>query len=90
MTSLNKYAKEAMDRVGHINSVTDITGFGLLGHAFEMAKASNVSLIINSKDIPLISNVVEYASMGLVPQVPIAIGISLEIMFNLRIGFQKL
>jgi len=67
MTSLNKYAKEAMDRVGHINSVTDITGFGLLGHAFEMAKASKVSLIINSKDIPLISNVVEYASMGLVP-----------------------
>lgn len=67
MTSLNKYAKEAMDKVDKINSVTDITGFGLLGHALEMAKASEVSIIIHSHAIPLISNTYEYANMGLVP-----------------------
>ncbi len=67
MTTLNKYAKEAMDRVGHINSVTDVTGFGLLGHGLEMAKGSQVSLLINSHKIPLILKAEEYAAMGLVP-----------------------
>ncbi len=67
MATLNKYGKEAMDKVDIINSVTDITGFGLLGHGFEMAKGSGVSLKFYSKQIPLISNVEEYARMGLVP-----------------------
>ena len=47
MSTLNKYAKEAMDEVEGINSVTDITGFGLLGHALEMARGSNVSIKIS-------------------------------------------
>ena len=54
MTTLNKYAKEAMDKVKSINSVTDVTGFGLLGHALEMAEASQVSLIIDSSAIPVL------------------------------------
>lgn len=67
MKTLNKYAKEAMDKISIINSVTDITGFGLLGHGYEMAKGSNVTLRINSNSIPIIQNAKEYASMGLVP-----------------------
>ncbi len=67
MTTLNKYAKEAMDKVKSINSVTDVTGFGLLGHALEMAEASQVSLIIDSSAIPVLPNAPKYASMGLVP-----------------------
>lgn len=67
MTTLNKFPKEAMDKVERVNSVTDITGFGLLGHGLEMAKGSEVSILINSSNIPLIRNVKEYAGMGLVP-----------------------
>jgi selenide,water dikinase len=67
MSTLNKYAKEAIDRVGGINSLTDITGFGLLGHALEMATGSSVTIKINHKSIPIINNALEYAQMGLVP-----------------------
>lgn len=67
MSTLNKYAKEAMDEVEGINSVTDITGFGLLGHALEMARGSNVSIKIYHKKIPVIANALDYANMGLVP-----------------------
>lgn len=41
------------------NSCTDITGFGLLGHAFEMAKASNMTFEINSEAVPLLPEVKE-------------------------------
>jgi len=67
MATLNKYAKEAMDQVSGINSLTDITGFGLLGHGLEMAMASNVSIRIYHKNIPVIAKALEYAGMGLVP-----------------------
>lgn len=67
MTTLNKYGKQAIDKVGGANSVTDITGFGLLGHALEMAIGSEVTIKINSGSIPLVNNALEYASMGLVP-----------------------
>lgn len=67
MSTLNKYGKEAIDQVGGVNSLTDITGFGLLGHALEMAMGSKVSIKIDHKNIPVISNALEYANMGLVP-----------------------
>ncbi len=67
MTTLNKYGKKAIDKTGGVNSVTDITGFGLLGHALEMAMGSNVTIKINSKDIPVIEGSIEYANMGLIP-----------------------
>ena len=66
MSTLNRYAKEAMDKVD-INGVTDITGFGLLGHALEMAEGSDVSMRIDHERIPLIKNALEYANMGLIP-----------------------
>jgi selenide,water dikinase len=66
MTTLNRQASEAMMEVG-VHAATDITGFGLLGHALEMANASGVSLTIEAHRVPMIKEAVEYARMGLVP-----------------------
>lgn len=66
MSTLNKYAKEAIDKV-NVNSVTDITGFGLLGHSLEMAEGSSVTIVIDHKKVPIIDKAKEYAQMGLVP-----------------------
>lgn len=56
MTTSAAKASKAMVKVG-ANACTDITGFGLLGHAFEMAKASNVTLKIESASVPLLPDV---------------------------------
>ncbi|SHM66383.1 selenophosphate synthase [Caldanaerovirga acetigignens] len=66
MNTLNKAASEAAIKVG-VNAVTDITGFGLLGHAYEMAEASGVTIKIEAEKVPVISAIFEYASMGLLP-----------------------
>ncbi|MDD4504620.1 MAG: AIR synthase-related protein, partial [Clostridiaceae bacterium] len=66
MSYLNKDACEAMMKVG-INGCTDVTGFGLLGHAYEMAEASNVSLEIWSDYIPIIKESIDFARMGIIP-----------------------
>lgn len=67
MVHLNKYAAESFKNY-QINSVTDITGFGLLGHSLEMAKASDVTLRIDSKRVPVIDGAVEFARMGIIPE----------------------
>ena len=51
MKTLNDKASAVMQEVG-VNACTDITGFGLLGHAMGMAEASNVSMTFKIKDIP--------------------------------------
>ena len=66
MIHLNKYAAMSFDKID-VNSVTDITGFGLLGHALEMAKASNVSIEIDSNEVPIIESAVDMAKMGIIP-----------------------
>ncbi len=66
MTMLNHVAYEVMVEVG-VNACTDITGFGLLGHAMEMAIASDVGIAIKSQSVPLFPEAEEYAKMGLVP-----------------------
>lgn len=58
MTKSAQEASKVMQKIG-VNSCTDVTGFGLLGHAFEMAKASNVTLKIESKNVPLLPDVME-------------------------------
>ncbi len=67
MSTLNKYAKEAIEGEEAINSVTDITGFGIVGHAQEMAEASDKTIKLYWANIPLIKNTVSYAEMGLIP-----------------------
>ena len=64
MTTSARSASEAMVAAG-ANACTDITGFGLLGHAYEMAKASNVLLTVVSKDVPLLPNVLELIEQGM-------------------------
>jgi len=66
MTTLNRVACEVMVEVG-ANACTDITGFGLLGHALEMAMASDVAIAIQSQSVPIFPEAEEYASMGMVP-----------------------
>ena len=66
MASLNKKGKEAADGFP-ISACTDITGFGLLGHAAEMAEASDVTFEIHADDIAFMKGAKEYASMGLIP-----------------------
>lgn len=67
MITLNRIAGEAMAEVG-AHGCTDITGFGLIGHLFEMANASNVSITIDSSSVPLLSGTLDYASMGIIPE----------------------
>ncbi len=66
MSTLNRYANEALDGI-KVNSVTDITGFGLLGHALEMAEGSSVTIVIDHEKVPVINKTLDYARMGLVP-----------------------
>lgn len=67
MATLNKYGKEAVCKVGGANACTDVTGFGFLGHASEMAKGSNMTLEIFSKEIPMLPHADEFAKMGIIP-----------------------
>ena len=63
MIQLNKIGCEAALAVG-AHAATDITGFGLAGHAGEMAAASNVTLIINLHRVPILPGAVELARRG--------------------------
>ena len=66
MLTLNRAAAEAMARLD-VHSVTDITGFGLLGHAREMARASGVTIEVDSKLVKFLNGAVEYARAGAIP-----------------------
>ncbi len=66
MSTLNRVASE----VGlnfPVHGATDITGFGLLGHAREMAKGSKVSLVLNHARIDFLPGAVEYSRRGFIP-----------------------
>jgi selenide,water dikinase len=66
MTTLNKYARDAAAGFT-VHACTDITGFGLLGHAYEMAAASDCSIIFDHAAIPLFEHTHELAEMGIIP-----------------------
>lgn len=66
MAALNRPAAEIM-RSHQVRCATDITGFGLLGHAGEIASASGVCLEIRAHSVPLISGTRELAERGAVP-----------------------
>ncbi len=67
MITLNQAAAEAMLAVG-VTACTDITGFGLVGHALELAEASGVRLRLSAAALPSYPRALEMASMGLVPE----------------------
>ncbi|MFI3262394.1 MAG: selenide, water dikinase SelD [Rikenellaceae bacterium] len=66
MKLLNKYGAELMLK-HKVKCATDVTGFGLLGHALGMAKASNVTLEIDSNALPTINNTLELLDEGCIP-----------------------
>ena len=68
MTTLNKSAAEVM-RSGSfdIHAMTDVTGFGLIGHLREMCLGSGVSARIRAKDVPLLPGAVECVRAGFIP-----------------------
>ncbi len=66
MSALNKGAAEAMQDVG-VHAATDITGFGLCGHALEMLNASGVGAEIQFDALPFLPGVVELAASGVIP-----------------------
>jgi selenide,water dikinase len=57
MRTLNKAAAEALLAVDGVHACTDITGFGLIGHAAEVANASGVTLVIEAAKVPLLEGV---------------------------------
>ena len=67
MASLNKSASEIMQEIG-ANACTDVTGFGLLGHAFEMIQGTGKGMIIHVSSIPVLPEAVNFAKMGMVPE----------------------
>ncbi len=66
MCALNKYPYEIMRKFS-VNACTDVTGFGLLGHAHEIATASKLSIKIFAESVPLMSGAGEMAKMGIIP-----------------------
>lgn len=64
MLTPGKYAAEAMREFG-VQGATDVTGFALLGHAWEMARASKVTIEIDSATVPLLEGAIELAGQGL-------------------------
>ncbi len=68
MTTLNKRAADVIQQGDFdIHSMTDVTGFGLIGHAREMALASDVAMRFFSKDIPILPGALECIRAGYVP-----------------------
>ena len=66
MVTLNRKASELMVEVD-VHACTDVTGFGLLGHACEMIEGADVGMVIYSSSVPLLPETEGYAQMGLIP-----------------------
>ena len=66
MSTLNKYAADIC-RDYEVHCCTDVTGFGLAGHALEMAKGSKKTFVIETKKLPVLAGAEDYANMGLIP-----------------------
>ena len=64
MRTLNKAAAEAISTIDGVHACTDITGFGLAGHASEMAAGSHVTIEIDANALPIIPGVLEIASQN--------------------------
>ena len=63
MARLNRHPSHVVREVG-AHALTDVTGFGLLGHAFEMAEASGVAFRIEAGRVPILGGALEYAAQG--------------------------
>lgn len=66
MTTLNKIG-EKISKLHYVKAMTDVTGFGLLGHLLEICEASNVMANINFKKVPIIDGVNNYLEKKAIP-----------------------
>lgn len=67
MSALNREPAELLN-VYNVKACTDVTGFGLIGHACEMIDGSSTGLRLFKDDVPIISGAVDFAGMGMVPE----------------------
>ena len=67
MTTLNKAARDIMVKY-RVHACTDVTGFGLLGHGTELAQGSGVELRLDTGEIALIPEALDFARMGILPE----------------------
>jgi len=67
MTTLNRRAAELVSDTPEVHACTDITGFGLLGHACEMVEGSDVGLIIQAGSVPYFQGIRELVETGIIP-----------------------
>ncbi len=67
MSQLNKAAAELMATRTTIHACTDVTGFGLIGHAAEMIEGSDVGMVIRSSAVPVFHEIREFVEMGIIP-----------------------
>ena len=66
MMILNKVGARLADIEG-VNAMTDVTGFGLLGHLLELCEGSGVSAVIDYKKVPIFAEAIEYLNEGAIP-----------------------
>lgn len=67
MATLNARAGQAVLQVEQVHACTDVTGFGLLGHAFEMTQEGSVTIRLHGKALSLMREAREMAEMGVIP-----------------------
>lgn len=67
MAELNRTAGEVLAASGAVTALTDVTGFGLLGHALEMATGSRVRLRFRAQAVPLVEGVLDLARRDIAP-----------------------
>lgn len=67
MAELNKKAADLLKDFTTVHACTDVTGFGLLGHACEMIEGSDVGMIIDSSKVPVFSEIKPFVEMGIIP-----------------------
>lgn len=66
MEYLNKYPAMAIKDM-EVHGVTDVTGFGLIGHTAEMAEGSGVTIELYAQKVPMLKNATEFAKIGIIP-----------------------
>nr|NIR66329.1 selenide, water dikinase SelD [candidate division Zixibacteria bacterium]NIT73637.1 selenide, water dikinase SelD [candidate division KSB1 bacterium]NIW47458.1 selenide, water dikinase SelD [Gammaproteobacteria bacterium]NIS47929.1 selenide, water dikinase SelD [candidate division Zixibacteria bacterium]NIU16037.1 selenide, water dikinase SelD [candidate division Zixibacteria bacterium] len=64
ITTLNRSAAEVLANFD-VHAVTDVTGFGLAGHSFEMARGSRISFVINIDEVPIMNEALEMYKKGM-------------------------
>ncbi len=67
MVELNKRAADLMTKYPNVHACTDVTGFGLLGHASEMIEGADVGMVINAFSVPVFREIREFVEMGIIP-----------------------